>query len=275
MAIDPHAPPGPEKAESYVSPIENELPTYRAISPLAVGSLIFGLFGVLAFADLRFVVSAALAVLLGALALWRIRRQSDVLTGAGLAQAGLALGLIFGLSSVTITFTQNLLLTRRAEAFVRNEIVPVLNGRNLDECLWFKLTPTDRRGLSPQQARAKFADPSHASDPMMFEMAAGSIVTIVRILNEQPQAKVVFDQVEKTSLDGITPVVQLRLDIEGYKPNPKDTKSDDPSRSFVGIVLKSQGEGKNQSWWVDEYLYPYTPDSYQPKVKSIEEEHGH
>lgn len=274
MAIDPQAPPGPEPAEAYVSPIENELPTYRAISPLAVGSLVFGLIGVFAFADLKFVVSSALAILLGGLALWRIGKQSDVLTGAGLARAGLALGLIFGLSSLTISYTQSFLLSRRAEMFIKTELVPVLNSRNLDECLWFRLSPTERRGLSPKQVRSKFSDPAHP-DPMSFEMAAGPIVPVVKVLEAQPQAKVVFDRIERTTYDGIIPVVQARLTIQGYQPDPKNAASDDPAKSSIGLVLKKQGDGKDVSWWVQEYLYPYKADSYEPKIKSIEEEHGH
>ncbi len=111
MAIDPQAPPAPGRPSSSVAAIENEIPTYRAVSTLAVASLLFGLISGLAFADFNFLVAAALAVGVGALALRKIRRQPDVLTGSGFAQAGIILGLAFALSSVTYTFVQNKLIT--------------------------------------------------------------------------------------------------------------------------------------------------------------------
>lgn len=270
MAIDPQAPPGPEPA-AYVSAIENELPTYRAISSLAVGSLISGLVGGLAFADLRFAVASALAVVLGGLSLWKIRQQPDALTGGAIAQAGIALGLIFGLSSVTLTYTQSFLLARRAEAFIRREIVPILNDRNLDETLWFKAPPDDRRGMTPRQVRDRFADPKNP-DPFFFEMAIGSVGVLMKELRARPDAQVVFDRVEQTSYDGITPIVLARLRVED---DDHDHAGHDPSRSYIGLVVKSQGEGKNQSWWVGDYLFPYKPNTYEAPVKSVEAEHGH
>ena len=50
------------------SAIENEIPTYRAISALAVFSLICGVLAVLSFAHGSFLISAAAAIVLGILA---------------------------------------------------------------------------------------------------------------------------------------------------------------------------------------------------------------
>lgn len=278
MATEPHARPGsgPEAAETeaYVSPIENELPSYRAISPMAVGSLIFGLLSALAYADLKFTIAAVIAIGLGAIALLRIRKQPDVLTGAALAQVGLALGLIFGLSAATITYTQIFLLKQRAEAFVRQEVVPVLNERDLDGALWFRLNPDERRGLSGAQVRAKFADPGNP-DPMAFEMSAGPVVTVAKLLEEHPEAQVAFGAIEQTEFTGITPTVLARLEIQQYEPESVQNDLERVERTSIGILLKSQGGAQNESWWVDDYVYPYKPESYEPKVPSIEEEHGH
>ena len=88
MALDPQ----PRPVASTV--IENEIPAYRAISPLAVLSLVLGLLSLLCFTDPSFLVVAALAVTAGLLADRKIQRMPDVLTGRRLAQAGVALGLL-------------------------------------------------------------------------------------------------------------------------------------------------------------------------------------
>ncbi len=82
-------------AESPDSPIENELPTYRAISNRAIFSLVFGAMAIFCFAHPIFYVAAVLAVVLGVLAHRAIREYPDMLTGHGLANAGIALGLDF------------------------------------------------------------------------------------------------------------------------------------------------------------------------------------
>ena len=74
------------------SPIENELPAYRAISTRAIFSLLFGSLAIFCFAHPIFYAIAALAVVLGVLAHRAIRQYPDMLTGHGLANAGIALG---------------------------------------------------------------------------------------------------------------------------------------------------------------------------------------
>src|SRR5260370_23072337 len=100
-----------------VSAIENELPTYRAISPGAVVSLIFGILAVLSFASWYFLAFAAAAIVVGVLSGRKIQKMPDVLTGNGIAQAGIALGRIFGLTAVTIVTVQSALRERQAAAF--------------------------------------------------------------------------------------------------------------------------------------------------------------
>jgi len=99
------------------SAIENELSTYRAISQLAIFSLICGVLALFSFAHLFFLAFAILAVVFGILANRAITRLPDMLTGRRLANAGMALGLVFGLISSTYTIVQSLVLTREAQQF--------------------------------------------------------------------------------------------------------------------------------------------------------------
>ena len=76
--------------ESAGGVIENELPTYRAISKTAVFSLLFGILALFSFTHWFFYVFAILAIVTGIAANVSIKRYSDIITGSGLAQAGAA-----------------------------------------------------------------------------------------------------------------------------------------------------------------------------------------
>ena len=110
-------PPVARRPAPTSSAIENELPTYRAISNRAVFSVICGVLASFSFADLTFLVFAVLAVVLGLMANVAIKRHPDLLTGRRLANAGIALGLIFGLTVITYTTVQNFILGREAAKF--------------------------------------------------------------------------------------------------------------------------------------------------------------
>ncbi len=68
---------------------------YRALSTAAVASLIVGMLSVLAVLDWPLVAIPVVGVTLSTVALLKVKRHSDELTGAGLASAGLALSLFF------------------------------------------------------------------------------------------------------------------------------------------------------------------------------------
>lgn len=261
------------EAPADIPAIENELPAYRAISPWAVASFIFGLLSVLSYASWHFLVAAGLAVICGAWGLHRISKQPDVLTGRGFAQAGVVLGLVCGLSSVTIQTVQSILLARRAEAFVRGHLLPVFQERNLDSALWYRNSPKGRIGLLPEQVRKMYEDRS-ASSQMMFEYQAGSIVPLIRQLRESPEAKVRFSSIETSGQDGVTPfaVAVLRIDW----PDTDANKAAHQERGeYIAVAIKSEREGRREMWWVADYIYPYVPHSYQEKIKPVDDGHGH
>ena len=97
-----------ESSTTILSPIENELPTYRAVSSLAVFSLLLGIGSVFTFADTRMAVLGVGALVAGLIALRKIKHYPDILTGARLARIGIALGLIFVLSATTFDYVQTL-----------------------------------------------------------------------------------------------------------------------------------------------------------------------
>ena len=70
-------------SENAGSVIENELPTYRAISATAISSVVCGVLSVCSFAHPVFYVFSILAIGLGIMAHRAIRRYPDMLTGPG------------------------------------------------------------------------------------------------------------------------------------------------------------------------------------------------
>jgi hypothetical protein len=77
-----------EAADSYEQ--------YRALSTAAVAGLIVGLLSCLSILDWTLVTLPVAGVLISALALVKVRRHRDELTGEALAKTGLGLSLLFG-----------------------------------------------------------------------------------------------------------------------------------------------------------------------------------
>jgi len=73
----------------------NEYERYRAVSASAVGSLILGVLSIVALVEWILAVVPLLGIVLGTLALVKIRRHRDELTGAVLARVGVVLSLLF------------------------------------------------------------------------------------------------------------------------------------------------------------------------------------
>ena len=136
------------------SPIENELPAYRAISSRAVLSVLCGILAVFSIASSFFYIFAVLAVVLGFTADWNIQRYPDILTGRGLAQTGAALGLIFGLGIFTVSSVQGFIRTRNAESFAKY-YAEVFKTGDLAHLLWLEIPPVQRKSVSAEDVMEK------------------------------------------------------------------------------------------------------------------------
>ncbi len=171
MAVDPQTVSGTETPVT-ISPIENEIPTYRAISPMAIFSFMMGLLSLVTFASSYFLIAGVVAILAGVIAQRRIRRMPDALTGRGLAQAGIAMALVFCLSAVTFTYVKALKVQTDAARFAQT-YVNVLSQKNLPDAYWYKLLPSQRMGKSPKKALDDFRESIPTDDPMLFDMELG------------------------------------------------------------------------------------------------------
>jgi hypothetical protein len=248
------------------SVIENEIPTYRAISPQAVVSLICGILAIMSFAHWSFLICAVAAVALGFLADRRIVQQSDVLTGRGIAQAGVALGLIFGLSSVTTAAVQDWFLVQQASRFAKT-YEGVLNKGSFEDAIWYGQNPLARTGKTPQQIMTEIK--KSRSGGSMFDLEQAALIRLRGRLNEGG-ADIRFSGIEQHGMERRDPYAAARYELhsEGSTPLPEEER-------YAIVLLKGLNVNHRYEWWVERVGFPYTPDSYKPTVKPPDDGHGH
>lgn len=168
MAIDQETSPATTDLNPNSSVIENEIPTYRAVSTRAIFAVLCGLMAVFSFAHPMFYLFAVLAVILGVSADRKIQRYPDVLTGQTLARVGVLLGLVFGLSIATVTTLQSYLIRREAVKFAHH-YGERLKSAPLTELYWLGLPPTTREKVTADENWAQLQAASK-EDQAMDEM---------------------------------------------------------------------------------------------------------
>ena len=266
MPTDQPGPLATEEAPPTTSPIENELPSYRAISNLAVFSLICGGMASFSFADLTFLLFAILAVVLGVLAHRSIKRTPDVLTGARLANAGIAMGLIFGLTVITYTSLQAYILRREASRF-GVDLARVLKEGTLGDVLLYREFPDRRKDQTPADKEKQF-ESMKSRDRMMVDQKMAPMMNLRKALVPK-DAKLHFVGVEGQGVDeGLTGSIYyyaaLLYEVEGTSPH-----------QHALALVKGQNKGRRYEWWIDDIRYPYEPKSYQVESKPVDDGHGH
>lgn len=272
----PTVPTGSMIDDAPPSPIENELPTYRAISNLAVFSLICGALSSFSFASLNFLALAVLAVVLGALANRAIQRAPDTLTGAGLANAGIGMGLVFGLIVVTYSSIQYVTIKRSASQF-GTQYAQVLKTGTLGDALLLG-EPGDKRKGHTGAEREKEFEQMKQKERMMMEQKLGPMLNLRKALSAK-NAEIRIVGIEKQGVDDSIPGDHLyyyalvHYQIEGAVPPPGVPHTEGSLHAMA--LLKGQREGGHFDWWVDDTRFPYIPESYQFESKPVDDGHGH
>jgi len=277
------------------SPIENEIPTYRAISPMAVTSAFLGLVSALCFVAVYWVVAAILAVVSGVVAERKIRRNPDILTGRSFAQAGIAMGIIFSITSIGLVQWQNYWLRTDANRFAI-KFVDTLNASKAkhsdlsSDVLWYMIPPHLRRGIAPGDARSKVVEQAHNSAK-------------VRYLEEAMQAmighagegrKIEFAEVESAVYIDMDGWASLLLKVgsgqnksKAVAPKAHDHHEGDDhdhaydpvagNPDYALVVIRGEPNETKNRWMVDQFKYPYNPKSYKhaPPKKADDDGHGH
>jgi hypothetical protein len=246
--------------------IENEIPAYRAIGPGAVVSLVFGALSLLSLIDSTFLSCSALAIVLGVLADRKIQRLPDVLAGRKLAQAGIALGLVFGLASITSGTVQHYLRRVAAARFARS-YVEVLKTGQLEDVYWYTKVPERRKDKAPTDLFKETQTRTH--DPFGLETQIGALKDLKTRLDHSGQ-EARFTRIEEQGGEGVIAFATALLEVDG-----PPTKAFPEREQFALLTLKSDTRKSKYEWWVDEVRFPYKPRSYVPTPKPVDDRHGH
>ncbi len=265
MASDPQAPSRTEELSAQYSAIENEIPAYRAISPLAIASLLLGLLSFFTFVNVWLGIAGVLAIVAGVIAERKIRRYPDMFTGRGLAQAGIALGLVFTLSAVTIDFIQSLVLQQKAKAFGQ-QYAKILNAKDLADSSYYLMPSTSRQGKTPKKMLDEFLKQN--PDPQTQSAYLGQVNLVLDRL-KQPKGKVRFVEIENAGYDGLTAFAFALLEVTG------PANKNHPAQEYALLELKSLPEDKGNHWYINQILYPYEPKTHALQPKPIDDGHNH
>lgn len=262
MAIDPQAPPGPVVAGRPPA-IENEIPAYRAISARAIVSLLLGIGSLLTFASWAFAALGLGAVVLGFLADRAIRRHPDMLTGRGLARAGITLGMVFSLSALTFDGVRHLQVRRSAEQFARR-YARVLRSRRIEDAFWLALPPTFRKGTTPRTRLVELESDKAPGARDRLAPLRGVLAAVERS-GRAPE----FVCLEEAGFERLTPYAFAVLAV--HTPAGPGT----PPEQYALLELKSDSSGPAFNWFVSEVQFPYTLRSHELAPPPIDDGHGH
>lgn len=249
-----------------ISVIENELPAYRAISSLAVFSLILGIASILCFTDLWFLLVALAAVVIGVRAIRGINRRSDVLTGAGFARVGIALALACGIAASTSYFVQMFMLRREASQFTEG-LVAILKDEPVARTLWLYQPPGYRATKSPDEIvdeMKKSAKGVPGGDPYQTQSAP------IQRIKDALAAKgdVHYEKVEAVAVRGLTSYANTLVAV--HTPTAKGE-----TQEFALIRIRKDPNFPAGEWMIEEMTFPYKPDSYVEKPEAVDDGHGH
>jgi hypothetical protein len=266
VALDQNLTP-PLPREATASAIENELPAYRAISPHAVLALLCGLLAILSFTSWFFLVFAVGAIGLGVLAERKIRRDPEIWTGRGLAQAGAALGLVFGLSAITNDLVQDFLRSRAASSFSKQYASVVKRG-SVEDAMFYAMTPAGRAGKKPAELYKEFKE---HSDPRGMETSAyATIEKMKRRVDASPDEDVHFVKLEGHGVEGLVQFATALFELHG--PGNKEFPE---KEQHALLLIKGTTVGKKTEWFIEDVKYPYQPSTYVHQEKKVDDGHVH
>jgi hypothetical protein len=253
--------------------IENEIPTYRAISTRAVFSLICGILASFSFANLFFFVFAILAVVLGVWANRAIKRYPDMLTGTGLANAGIALGLVFGLVSATYSGVQGFVLTQAATKFGR-EYAEAVQSRDMGKMLLYTIHPDMRKNKTPKEALDEY-ESAKPKERMMMEQKTAPMQSLRKRLDASKDDTFHFVDIETQGPDEgqgreLGYFATALFEVEG--PGSKDFPQ---KQQYALAIFKGRMKGRHYDWWVEDVRFPYQPRSFRAPAKPVDDGHGH
>jgi hypothetical protein len=255
--------------------IENELPTYRAISKLAIFSVASGSLAVCSFAHPGFYAFSFLAVGLGILAQRAIRRYPDMLTGRGLANAGIFLGLVSGLVTGTVSTVQYVVRKKQAEEFAK-QYATILKSPDLGEILWYNSHPDIRKDKTGAQLLQDHE--SRPKERRMLESSMGPMAELVALRKRLTASKsedIHFVKIERVGDDDGHGLELQIFALARYEINGPGNQEFPDKTQYALAVLKARPVGREFEWWTDRVHFPYKPDTVVAPESPVSDGHSH
>ena len=268
MAIDPHPPTIP--ADPGSDPvIDNEIPAYRAISAGAIFSLVLGLIAVFCFTDLWFLLVAGGAVVAGLLAIKKIRQYPDILTGATFARVGIALGLVFGVCSLTREFVGGFMVDLDASRFAER-YVEVLKNDPIAMAFYYQQNPDYRNERTPDVVFDEMKKAVGPAQAQMFTEKTGVVQSIKDRLKGKDET-VRFAKIESKAADGLTQYANALIEFDG--PGSKEFPE---KEQFALVQMVKVTSPSGADWVVKDLKFPYKPASAAVELPhKADDGHGH
>ena len=261
-----------DDAELAPSAIENEIPSYRAISRYAVFSLICGIIASFSFASLFFLVFSVAAVILGILAHLGIKKYPDMITGRGLANVGIALGLIFGLIVSTYTGVHALILSQSANRFGQVYLKVLAEG-NLGDALWYGQFPDNRKDLTPEDALKEY-EQAKTKEKMFRDQKLAPLKSLKKRLESSKGTHLHFVNIEQQGLDDSGAQI-IYFATALYEVEGADDKGSAGEKQYALAIFKGLPKGRNYDWWVEDVRFPYERKTFAAPEKAVDDGHGH
>lgn len=216
--------------------VDGEYVSYRAIHPLAVICLVFGILSVLCLLDLgQFWLLPALAFVTGLYALRQVQRMPDVLTGEKVAKTGLAIAGCFFLISGTIASTHYLINWVRAGQF-GTMYAAILQDGSLEEMTWYELSPQGRATTKPNDYMMDMVNSAPSADIL------GPKLDPFRTLRARRATKgqtVTFTGVKQLETDKLDTIAMLAFEVAG----PTSENFPEPKQEALVVVRGNDASG--------------------------------
>jgi hypothetical protein len=214
-----------------------DLATYRALTPQAVGGLIFGLLAPLAMIDPLLWAMPALGVVFSAWGLRRIRSRNGELVGRKLAWIGLVLSLLFMAAAPAEALTYQAMIRKEARQFAA-QWFRYLGQEEPQKAYQLYMSPRYRQPLNDRLWQLYRSSPEQGENLKQFV----KLPVVQTLLALGPKAQVRFYQTASKSRDEEND--QVNLDYAVTYEEQGEQKS-----FFVRVRLLREEFGKRQAGW--------------------------
>jgi hypothetical protein len=274
VATDQKTAPTDDVAKG-VPAIDNEIITYRAISGMAVVSVVCGILASFSFASLYFLAFSVAAIGAGFLALRSIKRFPDMFTGRGLANAGITLGLVLGLAAYTYEFVTNYVRTSDAGRFAKH-YAEVMKTGSLGDILLLDMNPAMRKGKSAKDAESDLeAAQAKPKEKMSMDQRITPIRTLRKRLAASPNENFHFVDIEGHGIEETHGAAIQYYAFALFEAEGPGSKEFPETKQYALAILKGQPAGRSTEWWVDDIKFPYVPQTYALPTQAADDGHGH